>query len=82
MGWAFTIKTFAAVASLSVLSEWLPTLIHLDHINAVFAAIVGGLLVGNGFAGTDPPPGKPGGLGVLACICRRPAAGAPAPSRC
>ncbi|HQU89003.1 MAG TPA: YitT family protein [Denitromonas sp.] len=66
MGRAFTIKTFAAVASLSVLSEWLPTLIHLDHINAVFAAIVGGLLVGNGLLVLIRHRASLGGLGVLA----------------
>ncbi|TVO58779.1 YitT family protein [Denitromonas halophila] len=66
MGRAFTIKTFAAVASLSVLSEWLPTLIHLDHINPVFAAIVGGLLVGNGLLVLIRHRASLGGLGVLA----------------
>ena len=66
MGRAFTLKTFASVATLSVLSEWLPQLIHIDRMNAVFAAVVGGLLVGNGLLVLIRHRASLGGLGVLA----------------
>lgn len=66
MGQAFTLKTFASVATLSVLSEWLPQLIHIDRMNALFAAVVGGLLVGNGLLVLIRHRASLGGLGVLA----------------
>lgn len=66
MGRAFTLKTFASVATLSVLSEWLPQLIHIDRMNALFAAVVGGLLVGNGLLVLIRHRASLGGLGVLA----------------
>lgn len=66
MGRAFTFKTFAAVAALSVLSEALPQLIHIDRMNGIFAAVVGGLLVGNGLLVLIRHRASLGGLGVLA----------------
>ena len=48
LGRAFTLKTFAAVALLSLYSEVLPRWIHIESIHPVFAAIIGGLLAGAG----------------------------------
>ena len=48
LGRAFTLKTFAAVALLSLYSEVLPRWIHIESIHPVFAAVIGGLLAGAG----------------------------------
>jgi len=53
MGRRFTVKTFVAVALLSVLSEQLPRLLVIGQVQPLFAAIAGGLLVGAGSAWTS-----------------------------
>ena len=48
LGRSFTLKTFAAVALLSLYVELLPRWIGFSHLNAVFAAVMAGLLAGTG----------------------------------
>jgi uncharacterized membrane-anchored protein YitT (DUF2179 family) len=48
LGRVFTLKTFAAVALLSVYVEVLPHWIGFSHLNAAFAAVMAGLLAGTG----------------------------------
>ncbi|MDR6212637.1 YitT family protein [Paracidovorax wautersii] len=48
MGREFTVKTFLSVALLSVLTELFPHVMHVDYLNPLFAAILGGLLLGTG----------------------------------
>ncbi|MDO9360261.1 MAG: YitT family protein [Polaromonas sp.] len=48
MGREFTIKTFLAVALLSVLTEWSPRVFDIAAIDTLYAALVGGLLLGTG----------------------------------
>lgn len=66
LGWAFTFKTFAAVALLSIYSEVLPAWIPLGHVHPVFAAIMAGLLAGVGLLMLMRHKASLGGLGVLA----------------
>lgn len=66
MGPRFTLKTFIAVALLSVFSEWMPYWIHIDAIEPVFAATMGGLLIGFGLLMLIRHQASLGGLGVLA----------------
>ncbi|MDN3576414.1 YitT family protein [Chitinimonas viridis] len=66
LGWVFTLKTFAAVSLLSFYSEWLPSLIHLDHLNTAFSAVLAGLLAGTGLLMLIRHRASLGGLGVLA----------------
>lgn len=47
-GWGFTLKTFGSVLLLAYFSELIPSLLHLEGINPVFAAAAGGLLTGVG----------------------------------
>lgn len=49
MGRAFTLKTVLAVALLAAFTEAMPHWIGLQHLDPVFAATAGGLLVGVGF---------------------------------
>lgn len=48
MGREFTIKTFLAVALLSLLTEWSPRLFDIGTIHPAYAAVLGGLLLGAG----------------------------------
>lgn len=66
MGWVFTIKTFIAISLLSLYSEWLPRLIHIDHLQPMFAAVLAGLLAGAGLLMLIRHRASLGGLGVLA----------------
>lgn len=66
MGWPFTIKTFTAVASVSVFSEWHPLFIHIDLINPFYAAIFGNVLMGVGFIVLFRHKMSLGGINVLA----------------
>ena len=48
LGWRFTIKSFIAVALLSVLTEVLPLAVRFDWLQPVYASIMGGFLIGVG----------------------------------
>jgi len=65
MGRRFALKTFAAVALLSLLSEQLPSWMAVDHIEPLFAAVAGGLLIGAGFLILFRHRASLGGLNVL-----------------
>ena len=66
MGWAFTIKTFVCVSLLAIYTEMLPSLVSLQTINPVFAAVMGGFLAGVGLLILIRHKASLGGLGVLA----------------
>jgi len=65
MGRAFTLKTLAAVALLSGLSELLPRLVALKTIDPLFAAVGGGMLAGVGLLILFRHRASLGGLNVL-----------------
>ena len=71
VGLAFTLKTFAAVALLSLYSEVLPRWIHIESIHPVFAAIIGGLLAGAGLLMLVRHRASLGGLGVMAIYLQK-----------
>jgi uncharacterized membrane-anchored protein YitT (DUF2179 family) len=48
MGREFTIKTFLAIALLSLLADWSPRVFDIADIHPLYAALVGGLLLGTG----------------------------------
>ncbi len=48
MGREFTLKTFAAVALLSLLTEYAASMVVISHIHPLYAAVLGGLLMGSG----------------------------------
>ncbi|MCB1887628.1 MAG: YitT family protein [Rhodocyclaceae bacterium] len=66
MGKAFTVKTFGAVAAVSVMSEAMPGWLSVSATSPWFAAIVGGLLLGNGLLILIRHRASLGGLGVMA----------------
>jgi uncharacterized membrane-anchored protein YitT (DUF2179 family) len=66
MGAAFTAKTFAAVAMLSIFSWLLPRGIEFGHISPLLAAVLGGLLCGTGMLILFRHRSSLGGLNVMA----------------
>ncbi len=66
MGQVFTFKTFIAVALLSVMSEFLPLALHITSLHPLYAAVMGGLLVGAGFLILFRHQASLGGVGILA----------------
>ena len=65
MGAAFTVKTFVAVALLSLLAQLLPLGLAFKHLSPVLAAILGGLLCGAGMLMLFRHRASLGGLNVL-----------------
>ncbi|MEO7885229.1 YitT family protein [Polaromonas sp.] len=48
MGREFTLKTFLSIALLSLLADWSPKVLDIADIHPLYAALVGGLLLGTG----------------------------------
>lgn len=65
LGRAFVIKTFAAVALLSGLTELVPAMLHIDRVNSFYAAIMGGMLMGVGLLILFRHRASLGGMNVL-----------------
>jgi len=65
MGAAFTVKTFVAVALLSLLAHLLPLGLAFQHLAPVLAAILGGLLCGTGMLILFRHRASLGGFNVL-----------------
>ncbi|HET8904477.1 MAG TPA: YitT family protein [Saccharospirillum sp.] len=66
LGWRFAINTFISVASVSLMVEGLPYLIDLNNLNPVFAAVMGGFLIGTGMLILFRHVASLGGVGILA----------------
>jgi uncharacterized membrane-anchored protein YitT (DUF2179 family) len=65
MGWRFTVKSFVAVALLSVFTELLPLALRFDWLQPVYAAVMGGFLIGAGLLMLFRHRASLGGLNVL-----------------
>lgn len=65
MGKAFTIKTFLAVGLLALYTELLPSLIQVQGLNRLFAAVMGGFLAGISLLMLIRHKASLGGLGIL-----------------
>lgn len=65
MGWRFTLKTFIAVALLSVMTEAQMRWLHLTDMAMPYAAIVGGLILAMGFLVLFRHQSSLGGIGIL-----------------
>lgn len=69
-GPAYTLKTFAAVALLSLEAEILPRLMTLSAVEPLFGALAGGMLAGVGILILIRHKSSLGGVGVLAVWCQ------------
>jgi uncharacterized membrane-anchored protein YitT (DUF2179 family) len=66
LGRAFTIKTFLAIGLLALLSEYQPKLLEIGNINPIWAAVLGGLLIGMGMLALFRHRASLGGIGIMA----------------
>ncbi|TDO98673.1 YitT family protein [Marinomonas balearica] len=66
LGLEFTLKTFLSVFMVSVFSEWTSHFVTLESINSVYAAFVGGFLIGAGFLMLFRHNASLGGINILA----------------
>jgi len=71
MGWRFTVKTFAAIGLVSAATDWLHLVLDLRSIHPVYAAVLGGFLVGMGLLILFRHQASLGGLNVLALWLQR-----------
>jgi uncharacterized membrane-anchored protein YitT (DUF2179 family) len=65
MGRSFTLKTFAAVALLTVLTNLLPEWVGFAHLHPVATALIGGVLMGTGMLILFRHKASLGGFNVL-----------------
>ncbi|MBO0905515.1 YitT family protein [Jiella sonneratiae] len=66
MGRAFTLKTFVAIALLSLVSWWLPLVFKVAYIDPLAGAVIGGLLIGFALLALFRHRASLGGAGILA----------------
>ncbi len=66
MGWHFTIRTFIAVALMSVFTRLFPMWVDFSTLEPIFAAIMGGTLVGMGVLALFRHRAGVGGINILA----------------
>ena len=71
MGREFTLKTFACVALLSVLTEFQPLVLRIESLHPLYAALIGGLLMGAGFLMLFRHHASLGGVGIVALVLQR-----------
>ena len=66
LGWAFTLRTFAAVTLVSIFSRLTSELVSFSHLDPLYAAIMGGALSGTGLLILFRHRTDLGGINVLA----------------
>jgi uncharacterized membrane-anchored protein YitT (DUF2179 family) len=66
MGWAFTFRTFTAVALVSILSKMNSQWIDFSHLDPLYATVIGGGLIGTGLLMLFRHRTGLGGINVLA----------------
>jgi len=71
MGWRFTLKTSAAIALVSLATDWLHLVLDLRAIDPLYAAVLGGFLIGMGLLILFRHQASLGGLNVLALWLQR-----------
>lgn len=66
MGWAFTFRTFTAVALVSILSKLNSHWIDFSHLDPLYATVIGGGLIGTGLLMLFRHRTGLGGINILA----------------
>jgi uncharacterized membrane-anchored protein YitT (DUF2179 family) len=66
MGWAFTFKTFFAVALVSLFTDLHLRFIHIDQLQPIYATLFGNLIMGLGFIVLFRHKASLGGVNILA----------------
>lgn len=70
MGLRFTIKTFLAVAALSIATAIQPSVFTIGYVQPLIGAVLGGLLMGFGLLAMFRHRASLGGVGILAVYCQ------------
>ena len=70
MGWPFTAKTVASVGLVSLFSSLFPLWLQIDAVAPLFAALVGGSLLGLGMLLLFRHKSSVGGSTSCRCTCR------------
>ncbi len=70
MGPTFTIKTFIAIALLSILTEFSGMMVTLSYINPIYAAVFGGLMLGSGILFLARHHASIGGAIIMSLYCQ------------
>ncbi|WP_349364094.1 MAG: YitT family protein [Roseitalea porphyridii] len=65
MGWRFVIKTFCAIALMSVLVRSYPALIDIAALEPAFAGLIGGIMIGLGLLALFRHGAGLGGINIL-----------------
>ena len=65
MGRAFTVKTFCAIAALSLFTELMPLVLRFDFLQPVYAGVMGGFLIGAGLLMLFRHKASLGGINIL-----------------
>jgi uncharacterized membrane-anchored protein YitT (DUF2179 family) len=71
MGREFTYKTFIAIALLSALTEFQPLALRVEWLHPLYAAVMGGLLMGAGFLMLFRHRASLGGVGIVALVLQQ-----------
>ncbi len=71
MGWAFTLKTFGAIAALSLFTELMPTVIRFESLQPLYAGVIGGSLIGVGLLMLFRHHASLGGINILALYLQK-----------
>jgi uncharacterized membrane-anchored protein YitT (DUF2179 family) len=66
MGWGFTAKTFASILLVSAGADWLQLALRIEWIHPLYAAVLGGFLMGIGLLILFRHQACLGGLNILA----------------
>jgi uncharacterized membrane-anchored protein YitT (DUF2179 family) len=66
MGAAFTLKTFCAVAALSLTTELMPFVLRFESLQPLYAGVMGGFLIGAGLLMLFRHKASLGGINILA----------------
>ena len=66
MGWAFTLRTFTAVALVSILSKFNSQWVDFSHLDPLYATVIGGGLIGTGLLMLFRHRTGLGGINILA----------------
>jgi len=66
MGAAFTLKTFCAVAALSLATELMPLVLRFESLQPLYAGVMGGFLIGAGLLMLFRHKASLGGINILA----------------
>jgi uncharacterized membrane-anchored protein YitT (DUF2179 family) len=65
LGWRFTLKTFAAIGLVSLASDHMGAVLGLERIHPLYAAVMGGFLVGAGLLMLFRHRASLGGVNIL-----------------